>query len=262
MAKACMDIESKHSKDFIAEWKYEDIPYKLWPVYPLSKMWGIGKRLEKKLNDIGIYKVGDIATCTPEYLKSKFGIIGEEIYNHSFGIDFADIHEKYTPKSHSLSVGQVLFEDYEFKNILFPIYEMAEELTIRLMNENVLAGGISLTCIYASRSEGFSETIIFGAPTDDEKEIKNALKSILIKKANKSFKIRTININAIKLTSNEYYQPDLFSNQIDDEKRKNLAQIIFKIKKTYGEEKITKLISAYEKSNFEKRHNEIGGHKK
>ena len=43
-------------------------------------------------------------------------------------------------------------------------------------------------------------------------------------------------------------------------KGKNLAQIIFKIKKTYGEEKITKLISAYEKSNFEKRHNEIGGH--
>ena len=56
-----MDIEAKHNKDFIAEWTYEDIQTKLWNITPLSDMWGIGKRMEKKLNDMGLKKVGDIA---------------------------------------------------------------------------------------------------------------------------------------------------------------------------------------------------------
>ena len=49
LAKLSMDIEAKHNKDFIAKWTYEDIPNKLWPITPLSKMWGIGKRMEKNL---------------------------------------------------------------------------------------------------------------------------------------------------------------------------------------------------------------------
>ena len=55
MAKACMDIEAKKRKDFLAQWDYADIPEKLWPVSPLSKMWGVGRRLEKRLNAMGFY---------------------------------------------------------------------------------------------------------------------------------------------------------------------------------------------------------------
>lgn len=47
LAKVSMDIEAKHNKDFIAKWTYEDIPNKLWKISPLSKMWGIGPRMEK-----------------------------------------------------------------------------------------------------------------------------------------------------------------------------------------------------------------------
>lgn len=57
MAKAAMDIEAKHRSDFLAKWDYSDIPSHLWPVHPLSEMWGIGSRLEKRLNDYGFYTV-------------------------------------------------------------------------------------------------------------------------------------------------------------------------------------------------------------
>lgn len=61
LAKVSMDIEAKHNEDFIQEWTYEDIQTKLWNITPLSDMWGIGKRMEKRLNDMGLKKVGDIA---------------------------------------------------------------------------------------------------------------------------------------------------------------------------------------------------------
>ena len=49
MAKLCLDLEAKTSKTGIAKWTYDDVQKKLWPIYPLSKMWGIGPSVEKKL---------------------------------------------------------------------------------------------------------------------------------------------------------------------------------------------------------------------
>ena len=60
LAKVALDIESKHSPNFIAKWTKDDIETKLWNITPLDEMWGIGTKTMKKLNDLGIEKVGDI----------------------------------------------------------------------------------------------------------------------------------------------------------------------------------------------------------
>lgn len=53
MSKLALDIEAK--KTGFARWTYEDVPNKLWPVSPLREMWGIGPRMEKNLNGMGIF---------------------------------------------------------------------------------------------------------------------------------------------------------------------------------------------------------------
>ena len=53
LSKIAMDIEAKHTEDGIAEWRYQDIPDKLWPIQPLRDFWGINKRTEAKLNKRG-----------------------------------------------------------------------------------------------------------------------------------------------------------------------------------------------------------------
>jgi len=264
MAKAAMDIEAKKSPDFIAQWTYDDIPQKLWPINPLTKMWGIGKRMEKRLNDLGFFRVGDIATSDCDYLKSKFGIIGEEIYNHSHGIDTADIHENYHPADTSLGVGQVLFEDYDFNNGILPILEMGEELTLRLLQSKKLCSRLYLYIGYSKTNGGGASSgyIDFQGPTDDELEIKSGLKDIYYRKVDPNRKIRKISISATGLMSNSNYQMDLFSNPEEVEKKRRLSSVILQIKEKFGTDKVTKCISAYEKSNFKKRHSEIGGHKK
>ncbi|HEX5564882.1 MAG TPA: UV damage repair protein UvrX, partial [Sporosarcina sp.] len=45
MAKLALDLDAK--KTGFARWTYEDVPKRLWPVAPLSRMWGIGSRLER-----------------------------------------------------------------------------------------------------------------------------------------------------------------------------------------------------------------------
>lgn len=46
LSKLCLDLEAK--KKGIAEWTFEDVEKKLWPLSPLSKMWGIGSRMERR----------------------------------------------------------------------------------------------------------------------------------------------------------------------------------------------------------------------
>ena len=70
----------------ITELYVKDIKEKLWPL-PVRAMYGIGKQTEQKLMDYAIYKIGDIACSNVEFLKSKFGKYGEELYRLSRGID-------------------------------------------------------------------------------------------------------------------------------------------------------------------------------
>ena len=69
LAKVAMDTEAKKYKNGIAKWTYDDVPEKLWSITPLSKMWGIGPRMEKKLNNLNIYTVGELANYDKNILK-------------------------------------------------------------------------------------------------------------------------------------------------------------------------------------------------
>src|SRR5699024_5793300 len=89
MAKLCLDLEAK--KSGIARWNYADIPEKLWPVQPLSRMWGIGPRLEKRLNRMGIMTVGQLANYSLKRLEKTFGVTGNQLYYHANGIDLSKL---------------------------------------------------------------------------------------------------------------------------------------------------------------------------
>ncbi len=39
LSKIAMDVEAKHSQNGIAEWRYQDVPTKLWPIQPLRDFW-------------------------------------------------------------------------------------------------------------------------------------------------------------------------------------------------------------------------------
>ena len=49
LAKLALDNGSKDGKQMIAEWRYEDVPEKLWTISDITGLWGIGKRTAKRL---------------------------------------------------------------------------------------------------------------------------------------------------------------------------------------------------------------------
>lgn len=261
LAKLAMDIEAKHNKNFMAEWGINDVPEKLWPISPLSKMWGIGRRMEEKLNQLGMYTVGDIAISDPKYLKSNFGIIGLQIWEHANGIDNSKIQEPYVSKSNSLSVGQTLFSDYNREESLLIIRENIDELIVRLHHQKALARSVSLGIGYSSYG-GFSKSIKLAQPTDKFSVIRAEVERIFNRHFDIQKKVRSVCISAGDLENSSYRQVSLFENPKKEKMQLEFEKTIENIRSKYGKSSLHRASALLEKSNYLRRSNQIGGHRR
>lgn len=260
MAKAAMDIEAKHNSDFIAQWDYSSIPEHLWPVNPLRKMWGIGKQLEKKLNKLGFYTIGDIAASDPSYLPRIFGVIGEEIYYHSLGYDDALLQESYHAQNRSISCGQVLLRDFHTQEMPTLIREMALELSDKLYEEKVAAKEFAMY-IGLKNHEGYGKKLSFYTPTDSAEKIgKGFCDKFLEDNLSENLLFRQIALVAIDVQDGQSYQLSLFEDEENDCKIRRLEETLIQIRKNYGTVKAMPCSALTFSSTFIDRRNQIGGH--
>lgn len=154
MAKLALDLEAK--KSGFARWIYEDVPKKLWPVAPLSRMWGIGSKVERRLNNMGIFSVGDLAHASLEQLEKKFGIMGNQLYYHAHGIDLSDVGIPPIVEGQvSYGKGQILYRDYTKPEDVFAVLlEMCEDVAMRAREAGKAGRTVHLSIGYSKHSLG------------------------------------------------------------------------------------------------------------
>ena len=262
MAKVALDNDAKNKPPYIANWTKKDVQNKLWKIKPLSKMWGISSGYEKKLNALGINDVGQLANTDKDFLKNRFGIMGEQLWEHANGIDNTNIREKYVAKDTSFSIGQVLFKDYNSEDARLIIKEMADDLCMRLRDHERLTQKVGLAVRYSSQyGGGFSHQVALDYPTDDTNLITNDLLK-LFNKYNENIPIRGIWLSLGKLSGNEHRQISLFDDEKDEKERRALTKVIDLIKNKYGKNMVLRGSSLLENSTAKERHNQIGGHHK
>ena len=261
LAKISMDIEAKHNKNNIAKWNYEDVMKKLWPITPLSEMWGIGKRMEIRLNKLGIYNIGELANTNRLLLKDKFGILGEELWNHANGIDLSEIKDyKKICKNESFSHSQVLFKDYNETNINIIISEMVDVLASRLKRNNKLTKCIGLGIGYSKNvTGGFYHSIKLDNPTDSNSEIlKYCL--LIFDKFYEYLPIRKVTVSCGLLEKRKNVQLSLFSTIDSFKSKRNIDMAIENIKDKFGKNSILKATNLLKDSTAIERNKKLGGH--
>ena len=262
LAKVALDVYAKHSPNGIATMRKKDVPTKLWPITPLRKIWGIGEKTEAKLNALGVHTVGELANSNLSFLQSQFGIMGEQLYNHANGNDEADMHEKYVPKSVSLSIGQVLFKDYNQKNIVTIIREMNDDLSSKLRSEGKLTQVVSLYIGYSKEEMGgFSRQMSLLTPTNDTKVLFSALMEVFQKHIENK-PIRRIGLNYGKLIPASHQQLNIFQNSEEQIAEQELQLTMDKIQLKYGKNILLRASALSSDSTAIERHNQIGGHRK
>ncbi len=261
IAKSALDIEAKKCRDGIAQWDHADIKAKLWPLSPVSKMWGISTRLEARLNAMGINTIGELAAFSKETLSAYFGVMGEQLWQHANGIDDSLIREKYHPENPSLSMGQILYRDYRSDDIPVVIEEMVDDLCIRLRLEGRLTGLVSLYIGYSLQG-GFGHQMALIRATDDNEILKESFLTLYRRHIDARQCVRRVGLALSKLQPLTHEQLDLFIDPKEQDRRRRLQHTLDEIKVRYGKNAILRATALLSSSTTIERHRLIGGHRR
>ena len=131
----------------------------LWEHRPLTDFWRVGRGYAKKLEEHGLYTMGDVARCSigkpNEYyneglLYKLFGVNAELLIDHAWGWEpcrMADI-KAYRPETNSISSGQVLQCPYPYDKARLVVREMAEAVALELLEKRIVTDQLTLTVGY------------------------------------------------------------------------------------------------------------------
>lgn len=259
MAKLCLDLEAK--KYGIAEWTYKDVEEKLWKVSPLREMWGIGRRVEKTLNGMGIFTVGQLARYDLEKLEKKFGVMGNQLYHHAWGIDFSEIGAPIIEGQISYGKSQILLRDYKEKEeIKHVILEMCEEVARRARSNGKAGRTVSFGIGY-SQDEfggGFHRSRTIEKPTNITMELYRVCLELFSENYTGKT-VRSIAISLGNLTPDTQFQLDLFDP--DGWRRHKLGYTMDQIRARYGSTALLRAVSYTAAGTAIHRARLVGGHK-
>ena len=316
LCKVAMDIMAKHvapdeSGVRIAELDEMSYRRQLWTHRPLTDFWRVGKGYAKKLEAIGIYTMGDVARCSigkagdyynEALLYKLFGINAELLIDHAWGWEPCRISDvkAYKPETNCISSGQVLQCPYDYDKARRVAREMAEAVSLDLLEKRLVTDQVTLTVGYdienVSSVNFHGETVTdpYGRKipkhahgtatltrkTSSVRFITDAVLSVYESKVNPKLTIRRLTITANRLVGEDAVQAEtedptqfsLFDDIAEQEKQaeeekarlereRKLQEAMLGIKQKFGKNAILSGGSYLEGATARERNGQIGGHK-
>lgn len=155
LAKVAMDIVAKHipaDKNGVRIAELDEMSFrrKLWTHQPLTDFWRVGRGYSKKLEEHGMFTMGDVARMSvhnEDLLYQLFGKNAELLIDHAWGWEPCTVAavKAYRPSDNSLGSGQVLHCPYTSENARLVLREMAELLSLDLVRKKLVTNQIVLT---------------------------------------------------------------------------------------------------------------------
>ena len=310
LCKVAMDIVAKHieaDKDGVRIAELDEQKYRetLWTHTPITDFWRVGHGIAGRIEKFGIYTMGDIARFslnlkTTEVLYKILGKNAELLIDHAWGIEpttIADV-KSYTPKNNSISTGQVLKEPTDYETTKLIVWEMADVLSLDLVDKGLLTDQIVLTIGYDRESLKVAEyggevttdhygravpkhahgTINLRQHTSSTTEITEAAMELFDRIIDKSLLSRRIGIcacnvireddDSVRRTPEQLDFFDMMEPQEVKEERDQklmkehaLQEAMLEIKKKYGKNAVLKVKNLNKGGTAIERNRQIGGHK-
>ena len=314
LCKVAMDIEAKHiepDKNGVRIAELNEMSYRrqLWDHRPLTDFWRVGRGYAKKLEANGMFTMGDVARCSigkpherlnEDLLYKLFGVNAELLIDHAWGWEpctIADI-KAYKPSTNSVGAGQVLQYAYPAKKARLVMREMADALSLDLVDKALVTNQLTITVGYdidnvKSGYTGEVTTDFYGRSvpkhahgttrlpkySSSTKQILEAVTELYDRIVDDTLLVRRLNIvanNVINVNDvpdePAFEQMDMFTDyearkveQEQDaaslEREKKMQAAMLAIKKKYGKNAILKGMNLEEGATAKDRNRQIGGHK-
>ena len=162
LCKVAMDIVAKKmpaDKDGVRIAELDEMSYRhqLWDHHPLTDFWRVGHGIAEKLARYGLDTMGKVARQSvdnEELLYKLFGVNAELLIDHAWGWEpcTIDLVKAYRPETNSMSSGQVLTEPYTFEKARNVVMEMADAISLELVEKRLVTNQLVLTVSYDRES--------------------------------------------------------------------------------------------------------------
>ncbi|MFD2924130.1 DNA polymerase IV [Halobacillus naozhouensis] len=258
LAKVVMDIHAKKASDGIAECRYEDVEELLWP-RDIHEIWGIGSRMTSNLNRMGIVTLGQLAQHPLKYLKKNYGIMGEQLYWHAWGIDLSPVCGDFgKTEQKSYGHGITLLRDYQKEEIFACLLDLCEEACRRARHDGKEGRTVHLGIGYSTETGGgFSRSLSVQMPTNSTMEVYHMCLRLFNRFYDGSSKIRRASVALTNLGEETDVQLSLFE---DRSKEKEIGAVMDTIRDRYGSTALLRASSYTSGGIIPERSQKIGGH--
>ena len=317
LCKVAMDVVAKKvppDADGVRIAELDEVAYRrlLWTHRPLTDFWRVGRGYARRLAEQGMFTMGDVARCSlgapneyynEDLLYRMFGVNAELLIDHAWGREPCTMEavKAYRPTSNSVGSGQVLPKPYPFDKARLIVREMADALSLELVERRLVTDQIVLTVCYdienltdperrrAYRGEITTDyygrsvpkhahgTANLPGSTALASSIIGAAAELFERIADRSLLVRRIFITANHTADAEkqtgepaYEQLELFPAEPEQagaeeeqakERERRMQEALLAIKKKYGKNAVLRGMNLEEGATAAERNRQIGGHK-
>jgi DNA polymerase-4 len=242
LAKLASDLKKPDGLMII---KADEIEQTLSPL-SISRIWGIGPKTTKRLNDFGVKLIGDLRKLSPEFLKKRFGIEADRYLKLSVGDDERTV----TPDHQAKSIGQERtfgVDLVEPDHVRGALLHQVEQVARRLRKHSFKARGVTVK-IRDGEFHTVTRSASLDQPTDVTDELWQATKALFDAWAARSFRpIRLIGMQATRLTRDPE-ERGLFEDP-KHERLKLLDRTVDRIQSKFGSNSIARATVPRRKKN-------------
>ena len=294
LAKVAMDVVAKHLPADAAgvrvaeldERRYREL---LWDHQPLTDFWRIGPGTERRLRELGIWTLGELArySASPEgeeRLYRKFGVDAELLIDHAWGVESCTMAaiKGFRPRSNSLSTGQVLPRAYTVAEGEVILREMVEELGLELTQRGLVARSVVVDVKSVSARGHSSERL--DEATAEVGWLERAALAAYRRAVRAGAGLKRLTVTLAEVAAPGKGQLSLFGARgvagargatgakrvegvrdvvgvRDVGRGEDLQRAVLKIKRRYGKNAILRGISFEEGATARERNRQIGGHR-
>ena len=237
-------LEAKMASDFEKPDKVHtlfdsEIQQKMWPL-PISDLFMVGKSASKKLLEMGINTIGDLANYDVNLLINKFNKHGKMMWEYANGIDTSEVEfKKSDPKS--ISTSTVLPYNYSDKKEIYKIIkELSCETGMRLRRKKLYTKTVSIWIKYSNFIK-VSKQMSFDNSINSDSDIYYYACLLFDGIWDKDSYIRGLCVGVENINDSHDKQLSLFDQTNKKTKNKNddkLQKAVDMIRKKYGKDKI------------------------
>lgn len=245
-AKLGSDMKKPDATTVITQ---EDFKQKVWAL-PITDLLYVGRSTAKKLVNIGIYRIGDLANLNLSFLKNFLGKWGETLWLFANGLDTSPV-TKTDHQSTIKGIGNSMTTPRDLINnedVKLLIYVLSESVSERLRKHHFKGNTIQIH-IRDNELNSIERQAKLAECSFVTRDIADKAFNIFLNSWNWEKPIRSIGVRATDLvTADTYTQLSFFADERQKLKEEQLEYSIDEIRKRFGHYSIQRALLLKDKA--------------